>query len=550
LRIADGPIALFLIISFAALWGGCARAPRAAGVLRLVGTEPSTLDPAKSYDTTSISLVRVLYRGLVDYGDGANIVPAVAKSYTISPDGKTYTFTLRPDAYFHFDLNGKSPGRRVVARDFRYAIERVLDPATASDGLKPFSIIDGAKQFIAARAKNKNDTSHLRGITVAGDDKISIRLSKPDATFLNWLTLPFSYAVPREWVEKWEKAGDDFSNHPNGCGPFLCEAWVHGDYVHFKKNPRYYDKSLPRAARLEQQIQIGSASGTLQLMRFELGDIDLYSLEDTPTPDYLRLKRDPKWQPYILHAPMMDVRYLCMNTELKPFDNRLVRQAVNYAINKERIVATLAGRVQAARGVLPPGMPAYNPHLQGYDYDPDKARALLKKAGYKDDPAHPLTLWYADMVWYPYAAQSIQQDLKRVGMTVNLKSTTYPELKAAGGQRKNVPLSIMGWLQDFPDPANFLDVLFNGKNITQTASLNRSFYSNPRVNALLDAAGTELNHARRMKMYQQAEQLIMNDAPWVPLVHTERYVAHQPWIEGFTLHPMWAARYEYVKVNR
>jgi ABC-type transport system substrate-binding protein len=325
---------------------------------------------------------------------------------------------------------------------------------------------------------------------------------------------------------------------------------VHGDYVHLQKNPQYYDKNLPRCERLEQQIQIGSSGGTLQLMRFELGDIDLYSLEDTPTPDYLRLRRAPQWQPNILHAPMMDVRYLCMNTELKPFDNKLVRQAVNYAINKERIVATLAGRVQAARGVLPPGMPAYNARLKSYDYDPDKARALLKQAGYQDDPAHPVALWYADMLWYPYAAQSIQQDLKQVSMTINLKSMTYPELKAAGGRRKNVPLSIMGWLQDFPDPANFLDVLFNGKSITPTASLNRSFYSNPQVNALLDAAGVELDRARRMKMYQEAEQMIVNDAPIVPLVHTERYVAHQPWIKGYKLHPMWSSRYEYVKVER
>jgi ABC-type transport system substrate-binding protein len=239
-----------------------------------------------------------------------------------------------------------------------------------------------------------------------------------------------------------------------------------------------------------------------------------------------------------------------MNTEMKPFDNKLVRQAMNHAINKQRIVATQAGRVQAANGILPPGMPAYNKQLQGYDYNPDKARALLKQAGYTDDTAHPITLWYADMLWYPNAAQMIQQDLKTVGMTINLKSMTYPELKAAGGQRKRVPLSIMGWLQDYPDPANFLDVLFNSKGITENASLNRAFYSNPQVDALLNAAGVELNRNKRLRMYSRVEQLIMDDAPWVPLVHTERYVAHQPWIEGYKLHPMWSARYEYAKVNR
>lgn len=548
---------LFLPGLLLCILSGCAREPREPQTLRLVSTaDPSTLDPVKAYDTSSVSPVRVLYRGLVDYGDGANIVPAVAKTYSISPDGKTYTFILRHDARFHFDMNGHSPGRRVVAEDFRYAIERVLDPAIASDGFKPFSIIEGAEEFSAQRDKEESGkaiaagdrSTHVRGITVKGDDVLSIKLKQPDATFINWLTLPFSYAVPREWVEKWEKAGEEFSDHPNGCGPFMIEDWVHNDHLVLKKNPYYYDKSLPRCERIEQQV--GGAT-TLHLMRFELGDVDVYSLEDTAAPDYLRLKRDAKWQPLIEHAPMMDVRYLCMNTEIKPFDNKLVRQAVNYAINKQRIAQTLAGRVQVAKGVLPPGMPGYNPHLKSYDYDPQKARELLKQSGYKDDPSHPILLYYGTTLWYPDAAQMIQQDLKQIGMSVTIKGVTYsPELKTLSGQRKQVAISIQGWVQDFPDPANFLDVLLNGKNITQTASLNRAFYSNPKVNQLLDAAGMELNRAKRLKMYQQAEQMVMDDAPWVPLVHTERYVAHQSWIEGYKLHPMWSARYEYVKVNR
>lgn len=538
---------IFLAIISCIALSGCARAPRAPGVLRLSGVEPSTLDPAKSYDTTSISLVRVLYRGLVDYGNGANIVPAVAQNYTVSPDGKTYTFILRADARFHFDIDGNSPGRRVVAEDFRYAIERVLDPATASDGLMPFSVIEGAEEFTKAREKNPKYSGHPRGVITAGENKISIKLKQADATFINWLTLPFSYAVPREWVEKWTSQNEEFSDHPNGCGPFILDSWVHDDHVHLRKNPDFYDKNLPRCERIEQ---LSGGADTLHLMRFELGDVDVYSLEETAAPDYLRIIREQKWKPYIEHAPMMDVRYLCMNTEIKPFDNKLVRQAMNHAINKARIASTLAGRVQVAKGVLPPGMPAYNPNLRGYKYNPDEARTLLKQAAYRDDSANPVVLWYADMLWYPTAAQMIQQDLKAVGMTLNLKSMTYPELKTAGGTRKKVPLSIMGWIQDYPDPANFLDVLLNGKNITESSSLNRAFYSNPQVNTILDAAGTELNRAKRLKMYQQAEQMVMDDAPWVPLVHTERYVAYQPWVEGYHLHPMWSSRYEFVRVNR
>ncbi len=538
------------VLPACALLSGCARQPRTPGVLRLTsGTDPSTLDPARAYDTTSLSATRVLYRGLVDYGDGANIVPVVAKKYSVSPDGKTFTFYLRDDVRFHFDAKGNSPGRHVVAEDFRYAMERVLDPATTSEGLSPFQIIDGAKEFGDAKKKDRNAKIHVRGIRLRGENEISFTLKQPDITFLNWLTLPFAAAVPREWIENLKKNDEEFSENPNGSGPFLMKrgGWVHDSFLKLEKNPDYFDKSLPKCDGVELQIGGGDM---LQMMRFELGDTDVYSLEEAAAPDYLRITRDAKWQNQIIHAPMMDVRYLCMNTEVAPFNDARVRRAVNLAIDKSRIVATQSGRVQTARGVLPPGMPGYNKNLKGYDYNPDEARKLLKAAGFKNDPQKPIVLWYANMVWYPKGAQSIQADLQKIGMTINLKSVTYPELKTAGGQRKNLQLSIMGWLQDYPDPSNFLDVLFNSKGIRETSSLNRSFYSNPKVDTLLNAAATELDRQKRLQMYQRVEQMVMDDAPWVPLVHTERYVAMQPWIKGYTLHPMWSARYEYVKVEK
>lgn len=532
------------------LLSSCARQPREPGVLRLAAAgDPSTLDPAKAYDTTSMSTTRVLYRGLVDYDDNATMVPAVAKSFTVSPDGKTFTFKLRNDALFHYDQNGKSPGRRVVAEDFRYALERVLAPSTGSDGLSPFQIIDGGKEFSDAREKDPKSTLPIRGIKVKGDDEISFTLTRPDMTFLNWLALPFASAVPREWIEQLKKDDKEFSENPNGCGPFRMQPgnWIHDSYLKLEKNPYYYDKSLPKAKGIELQIGGGDL---LHMMRFEVGDIDIYVMEAASAPDYLRLTRDAKWKNRIIHAPMMDVRYLCLNTEFPPFNDIRVRKAVNMAIDKSRIVATQSGRVVAARGILPPGMPGYNPNLQGYSYNPDAARKLLKEAGYKNDPQKPITLWYASTLWYPKAAQTIQEDLRKIGMEINLKSVTFAEAKTKAGQRKAIPMSINGWLQDYPDPSNFLDVMFNSKAITENASLNRAFYSNPEVDRLLNAAAIDLNRPHRLKTYQQIEQKIMNDAPWVPLAHTERYVVAQPWIEGYDLHQMWSSRYEYVSVNK
>jgi peptide/nickel transport system substrate-binding protein len=342
------------------------------------------------------------------------------------------------------------------------------------------------------------------------------------------------------------KGNDYFKDNPDGCGPYMMDEWRHDAWLKLKKNPRYYDPNLPKAERIEMRI---GGDDTLQLMRFEMGDVDVMSLTDTSPPDFLRLQRDPQWKGQIKHAPMMDVRYVCMNTEKAPFNNVLVRRAVSHAINGQRITTFRAGRATLARGPLPPGMPAYNPQQFQYAYDPQKAKELLKQAGYPN--GFKVDLWFATTEeWYGKAAQSIQQDLKQIGITVNPKKVTYAELKTKAGKRGNIQLSMMGWIQDFPDPSNFLVPLFSEKSITPTSSLNRAFYSNPQVNTLLNAAQSELNSAKRMQMYRQAEKIIVQDAPLVFLHHTERYVVHQPWVQGYRLHPMWTARYEYVSVEK
>lgn len=545
---------LLLALGFLPLLGSCSRPLRAPGTLRLAqDNDASTLDPALSYDTTSIGFVRVLYRGLVDYDARANIINAVAKSRTVSPDGLTYTFTLRPDAKFTTGtLNGKAfPARRVTADDFRFALERVLDPATQSDGLSMFTMIQGAKEFSADRAKPvaQRKLAHCEGISVRGDDVISFRLTKADTTFLNYLALPFGYAVRPEWVRALEKSGQNLSDNPNGNGPFRFVSWTHDALIVLEKNPDYYDKRFPKANRLE--VEMGNPA-ELQMMRFERGDNDVFSLGDLRAPsDFVRFKNDPKWKPRLLSAPQMDVRYVILNNEMAPFNNKLVRQAMNCAVNKKRILAFRAGRAEVARGILPPGMPAYNPKLRGYDFDPARARQLLKQAGYKNNPSKPITFWFAvrNEPWYPQAALSIQQDLKRIGMTVQLKAVTYPELKVAAGHRKTCQMAMIGWIQDFPDPSNFLDVLLNGERITDNASNNRAFYNNPRVNTILNAAISEPNRVKRLGMYSQAEQMVMDDAPWVPLNHTTRYFVTQPWVSGYRLDPAWNMVLETVAVN-
>ena len=534
------PLSLVLL----PLLSSCGHAPQPPGVLRVAQErDPSTLDPARAYDSRSIPFVRVMYRGLVEYDFDAKIQPELAQSYSVSPDGKTYRFLLRSNARFWDETPVKST-------DFRCALERALNPATASDGSSFFTGIVGAKEWAKAR-DGKNPPLHVAGIECPSPRELVIRLAHPDATFLSRLTLPFAYAVPQHYVEKLRAQvksdgsalSYELSEHPLGDGPFQFVSWVHDASLKMTRNPNYFRPDLPKARELDVQLGL---STPLQMMLFEQGALDVVSISDALPPDFLRLTHSPKWKPLIENAPMMDIRYMAMNTEVAPFNDKRVRQAVCYAINRDRIVSFLTGRATKARGALPEGVPSYDPKLFSYPYAPAKARQLLKEANFQSGPL-PL-IYSVEEPWYAKAAQSIQQDLAAVGIQVEPKGMPYGDLKAIAGRRgpSGGRLVIQGWSQDFPDPSNYLDPLFNARSITPTASLNRSFYSNPQVNALLDSALETPNGPARWKKYQQAQRLIVDDAPVVLLHNTQRYVARQPRIEGFRLHPAWTATYEFL----
>ena len=419
------PRFLLAIFLFSVAASSCARAPRPAGVLHLAqDSDASTLDPAKAYDTTSIQFVRLIYRGLLEYDDRANLRDEVAASHSIAPDGLTYTFKLRPDVRY-------TDGKRVVADDFRFAIERVLTPLTASDGSSFFENIVGAKDWVENLGKT-GASAHVRGIEVPDENTVIFHLEKPDATFLNNLTLPFAYAVRRDYVADLTKRGLDLSENPLGCGPFKLQEWVHDGWLTLAKNPDYFHRDLPKCERIETRFGISSS---LQDMLYEQGSLDLMSISDALPPDFLRLTQSAPWKNQVMSAPMMDIRYMTMNNEIAPFNDARVRRALSYAIDRARIASYSTGRVTVAKGVLPAGVAGYNAALKGYDYDPKRARALLKETNYRDDPSNPIPLFYSnDASYYSKAALSIQADLKNIGMTVTLRRCVTATSKPKPGR--------------------------------------------------------------------------------------------------------------------
>jgi oligopeptide transport system substrate-binding protein len=519
--------ALCAIGAVVVLGAGCAgHAPRpdlppSASILHIAQADDvPTLDPAAGYDTVSWMFEQMIFDTLVRYSDsGIDLVPDLAATWESSGDATTFTFHLRGDARF-------TNGRPVVSDDFRFAIERVLNPATSSKGMEYYRSIAGAADFAAHRAR------HVRGIETPNPLTVSFRLTAPDPLFLHKLAMPFAAAVPREVVRGW---GEDFSRHVVGSGPFKLREWIGGQRLVLVRNPDYFVKGRPRVDAIVDSI---GASEELQWMRFEAGQIDLSGI---PPAEFPYVMRTPALKKLTLTETTVTTNYLGMNCQMPPFTDPRVRRAFNYAVNKQKLVELLNGRGVVARGVLPPRLPGFDPSLKGYGYDPERARRLLSQAGV----GHGLrpNIWMAADRTMMTMGESVQQDLALVGVEAALKPVAWGPLLEAIRQPKTAELFMLGWEADFPDPQNYLDVLFSK---SQWGANNDTFYDNPAVDALLAKARPLTNLGERYKLYREAERIVIDDAPWVFLYNPVTYVIRQPWVHGYRLNPIRPARLDRV----
>jgi ABC-type transport system substrate-binding protein len=507
------------------LVSGCSRGvpdlnfPPGAQVLNLARLDDvPTLDPAAGYDTASWSYEQMIFDTLVRYSDtGVELVPDLAINWEASPDARSFTFHLRRGATF-------SNGRQVTSADFKYAIERVLKPATRSKGIEYYRNIIGADDFSSGGA------AAVAGISAPDPWTIAFHLRVPDPIFIHKLAMPFAAAVPREVVEQW---GDDFSRHVVGSGPFILKQWLSGQRIVIVKNPHYFIAGVPRLDAIIEQIGVDDE---LQWLKFQAGQIDVASI---PSAEFPYVMKTPSLRALTLSIVTLSTDYLGMNCQMKPFDDVRVRRAFNYAIRKPKLIAIMNGRGVVARAALPPGLPGYDPTVAGYPYDLAKARALLEQAGVGRGFAP--VLWMRADQNETILGESIQQDLAMAGINVELKPVAWPPLLEAVRQPRTVELVSLGWEADFPDPQNFLDVLFSRK---QWGSNNDTFYENPRVEALLAAAASVSDLKRRYELYGAAQRIIVADAPWVFLNHRLTYVIRQPWVRDYGLNPIRPTRLE------
>ena len=494
------------------------------GVLRLWDTGPLTLDPAISADMSSHTYVMQIFSGLVRLDQELNIVPDIAESWEESLDGKTYTFHLRQGVKFH-------NGRDVKAADFKYSWERACDPATGSGTAATYlGDIVGAKDMLAGK------TGEISGVEVTDDYTLQVTIDAPRAYFLDKLAYPTAFVVDRADVE----SGQNWWREPNGTGPFKLKEWNEGQQLILEGSQLYYGEP----AKLEQVVFYLLAGAPMAL--YETGQIDV-TLVSTSYIDRVRDATGP-FYPQLAVTPELSLYYIGFNNAQPPFDDVNVRRAFSQVVDKERIAEViLRDMVGVADGILPPGMPGYNEALERLDYDVEKAKELIAASRYEDvSNLPPITLTLEGYGNYipRYLGAIVQEWQQNLGVEISVRQLE-PEIFTYNLKQEKDDMFILGWIADYPDPHTFLDILF------YTGSENNIFgYSNLDLDALLDQAAIEQDRAVRLVMYQQAEQLVVDDAPCLPLFHGTNYILVKSYVKGYELSPLGVPDLSRVYIDR
>jgi len=494
------------------------------GVLNLWDTGPLTLDPAISADMSSHAYVMQIFSGLVRLDQELNIVPDIAESWEESLDGKTYTFHLRQGVKFH-------NGRDVKAADFKYSWERACHPATGSGTAATYlGDIVGAKDMLAGK------TGEISGVEVIDDYTLQVTIDAPRAYFLDKLAYPTAFVVDMVNVE----SGQNWWREPDGTGPFKLREWTPSQRLILERSQIYYGEP----AKLEQIIFHFLAGAPMAL--YETGQIDV-TLVSTSYIDQASDETNPLHQGLAV-TPELSLYYIGFNTAQPPFDDIHVRRAFSQVVDKERIAEViLRDMVGVADGILPPGIPGYNEALEGLDYDVEKAKELIAASRYEDfSSLPPITLTVSGYGNYipRYLGAIIQEWQQNLGVEISVRQLE-PEIFIYNLNQEKDDMFILGWIADYPDPHTFLDILF------YTGSENNFFeYSNLGLDALLDQAAIEQDEASRLAMYQQAEQLVVDEAPCLPLWHGTNYILVKPYVKDYVLSPLGVPDLSRVHIDR
>ena len=483
-----------------------------------------SLDPAFAKDQASSWATNQLYNGLLQLDDDLNVKKCIAKNFEVNEESTVYTFYLRTDVYFHDHPQFKDgKGRRVVAQDFVYSFNRLLDPKLASPGLWIFN--------------GKVDMEE--GPFLALDDStFQLVLSKPFRPILSLLTMQYCSVVPKEVAEHY---GKDFRKNPIGTGPFKLKFLKENERMFLVKNENYWEKGLPKIDQVNVSFVDNKGS---EFLMFEKGEIDFISgLDATYINDLLskkgELKEERKSVMYMQKAPFLNTEYLGILMDLSGSNDKTsalaeknVRKAINIGFDRERMMKTLRNNVgkPATSGFIPYGLPAFK-ETNKIKYNPDEARKLLIEAGFTESNKPKVTL-LTNTSYKDFGVYIINQ-LKEIGFEAEMEITPSGVLRErmANGSANFFRGS---WIADYPDAENYM-TLFYGKNPSPP---NYTRFKNAEYDRLYEQCLVTIDDVELGKLYQQMNDILIEEAPVIPLFYDEKTVFVNNRVKGMSNNAM------------
>jgi oligopeptide transport system substrate-binding protein len=480
--------------------------------LFLAGADPITLDPAMSREIGSHLYVTQLFSGLVRTDQNLRVQPELAETWSVE-NSTVYTFTLRAGIIFQ-------DGREITAEDFKYSIERAADPALRSPTARTY-----LGDIVGVLDKLDGQALEVSGVEVLDLRTLRITIDGPKAYFLSKLTYPTAAVVDRATVES---AGLDWWRQPNGSGPFKLSHWDEGEVLVLERHQGY----LPVPSKLEFAV-FRILSG-IPIRMYEEGTVDVAQVFGADVDR--ALDPDNQFLEELTIFPQFMVAYLGFNTLEPPFDDPLVRRAFAMSIDRQRMMEVVyQNTVELAVGILPPGMPGYNPDLTGILFDPGEARRLVQQSSYGSVEALPPVVFTTAGLGTLSNGVAYLLENWRVNLGVEVEVNQLPFDTYSYQLAEQLDnLYDTGWVADYPDPQNFLDILFHSGSMDN----NPGGYANQEVDRLLEEARTEPSVDLRLELYQQVEQLILDDAAAVSLYHARDYMLIQPYVNGYVISPL------------
>lgn len=497
-----------------------------------------TLDPAFAKDQALIWACTQLYNGLIQLDSNLEAQPCIAKHWTISPDGKTYTFTLRDDVYFHKSglFNTPDSTRQVTAGDFLYSFSRIIDPDIASPGMWIFSEVTE------------------NGFSAPDDTTFIITLKHPFSPFIGLLGTPYCSVVPHEVADHY---GEDFRKHPCGTGPFQFQLWKENVKLVLRKNPLYfeYDEEGTRLPYLDAVATTFIVDKQTVFLEFIKGNLDFMNSLDASYKDEILTKTGqlkPKYQDRInmTGTPYLNTEYLgfLMEKEDTPLADKKIRQAINYGFDRRKMMKYLRNNVgtPGCYGIIPQGLPGFDTiACIGYEYDIQKAEQLLAEAGYPHGEGLP-TLTMSTTSNYLDLCKYIQQQLNLIGIKVKVDVNPPAALREQIAQGK-VEWFRGSWIADYPDAENYLSLFYSNNKSPNGPNYTR--YHNEVYDSLYQTAKKTTDDSTRVKLYQQMNNIIIEDAPIVVLYYDQILHFTHKNVSGLHSNAMNSLNLKHVKID-